>query len=167
MALKNTNSRLGTANNLESGGTYDLLMISYPNGFPEGQILFNIDVTPRKITGVQKVAQTFLKLLLTSKGSNVIYPNQGTAFSNLTTNSNIVSNDRILYAELNSAVEDAAGQTKQSLNTIGSDTASMLDRVEVIGLDVGEDSIVMFLNLQTLDGISANIAVPFPELDLQ
>lgn len=167
MALKNTNARLGTASNLEAGGTYDLLMISYPSGFPEGQILFNIDNTPRKITGVQKVAQTFLKLLLTSKGSNVIYTNQGTIFPNLTTNGNIVSNDRVLYAELNAAVADAVDQTKQCLNTVGSDTSSMLSRVEVIGLDVGEDSVVMFLSLQTLDGVSANIAVPFPELDMQ
>ena len=43
----------------------------------------------------------------------------------------------------------------------------MLSRVELIGLDVGVESVVMFLNLQTLDGVSANIAVPFPELDLK
>lgn len=167
MALKNKNKRIGTTTNLESGGSYDLLLVGYPDGFPEGRVLFNIDVTPRKVTGIQKVAQTFLKLLLTSKGSNVIYPSQGTVFPNLPSLYNILLNDGILYAEISAAVNDAAGQTKNSLNTVGSDTSSMLDRVEVIGLDTGTDSVVMFLSLQTLDGVSANIAVPFPELDLQ
>lgn len=167
MSIKNTNRRLGTSNNLETGGTYDLLMISYLNGFPEGQIQFSIDSTPRKVTGVQKVAQTFMKLLLTSKGSNVIYPMQGTAFTGLAVNSNIVSTDTVLYAELAATIRDAEAQTRKSLNTVGTDTASMLSRVELIGLDVGVESVVMFLNLQTLDGVSANIAVPFPELDLK
>lgn len=166
MAIKNTNPRIGTSRNLESGGTYDLLMITYPDGFPEGQIKFDIDVTPRKITGVQKVAQTFLKILLTTKGSNVVYPSQGTRFQSLAAGSNIVQNDTVLYAELSEAIRDAETQTRLSLNTIGSDTASMMGRVDLLGLDIGDDSIVMFLSLQTLDGTAANIAVPFPELDL-
>lgn len=166
MAIKNTSPRIGTATNLETGGTYDLLMITYPDGFPEGRIKFDIDSTPRKITGLQKVAQTFLKLLMTTKGSNVIYPSQGTVFPTLTVGSNITGDDATLYAEISTAVQDAVQQTKTSMNTVGSDTASMLDRVEVVGLDVGEDSVVMYLSLQTLDGIRANIAVPFPELDL-
>lgn len=166
MAIKNTNPRIGTGRNLETGGTYDLLMITYPDGFPEGQIKFDIDVTPRKITGVQKVAQTFLKLLLTTKGSNVVYPSQGTNFQSVASGSNIVVNDTVLYTELAEAVRDAEDQARRTLNTIGSDTASMLSRVELVGLDVGDDSIVMFLNVQTLDGTTANIAVPFPELDL-
>lgn len=166
MAIKNTNSRIGTTNNLETGGTYDLLLITYPDGFPEGQIKFDIDMTPRKITGVQKVAQTFLKLLMTTKGSNVIYPSQGTEFPTIAVSSNITSDDATLYADISAAIQDAAQQAKTTLNTIGTDTASMLDRVEIIGLDVGDESVTMYLSLQTLDGVRANIAVPFPELDL-
>lgn len=166
MAIKNTSPRIGTSTNLETGGTYDLLMITYPDGFPEGRLKFDIDVTPRKITGVQKVAQTFMKLLLTSKGSNVIYPDQGTAFNSLSSNSNIVSNDRVLYSELTAAVQDAATQTRTAMNTIGTDPASMLDRIEIAGLDVGDESITMFLVMQTMDGVSANLAIPFPEFDL-
>ncbi len=166
MAIKNTNPRIGTSRNLETGGTYDLLMITYPEGFPEGQIKFDIDVTPRKITGVQKVAQTFLKLLLTSKGSNVVYPSQGTSFPILAANSNIVDNDTVLHSELSEAIRDAENQARLSLNTVGSDPASMMGRVDLLGLDIGRDSVVMFLSLQTLDGVTANIAVPFPELDL-
>ena len=50
MALANKNPRIGTASNLATGGTYDILMITYPEGFPEGQIGFGFDVTPRKVT---------------------------------------------------------------------------------------------------------------------
>lgn len=166
MAIKNTNTRIGTAINLESGGTYDLLLISYPDGFPEGQLLFNIDNTPRKITGVQKVAQVFMKLLMTSKGSDVIYPSRGTSFPGLALNANIVRGDTVLYSELIEAVRDAESQTRATLNSARGDTASMLDRVEIIGLDIGEDSVVMFLRMQTLDGVTAKLAIPFPELDL-
>lgn len=166
MAIVNKNTRIGTASNLESGGTYDLLMIRYPDGFPEGRLLFDIDMTPRKITGIQKVGQTFLKLLMTSKGSNVIYPAQGTVFPSLALNSNITQNNTALLSELYSAVKDAESQTKRSLNTVGSDTASMLRKIDVIRLDTGEDSIVLYLSMETEAGASASLAVPFPELDL-
>lgn len=166
MAIKNTNPRIGTSSNLETGGTYDLLMIRYPDGFPEGRLAFDIDITPRKVTGIQKVGQTFLKILMTTKGSNVVYPAQGTVFPTLAINSNITQANTALYSELYSAVKDAESQTKRSLNTIGSDKASMLRRVDIIRLDVGDDSIVLYLSLETEDGTSANLAVPFPELDL-
>lgn len=166
MAIKNTNPRIGTTKNLESGGTFDLLLIKYPDGFPEGQLLFDIDMTPRKITGLQKVAQVFLKVLMTSKGSDVIYPNRGTNFPSLALNSNVIENDTVLYAELTSAVKDAEGQTKAALNSAKGDTASMMDRVEIIRIAVSQDSIVMFLYMQTLDGTKAKLAIPFPELDL-
>ena len=166
MAIANTNTRIGTSSNLESGGTYDLLMIRYPDGFPEGRLMFDIDMTPRKITGIQKVGQTFLKLLMTSKGSNVIYPAQGTVFPSLALNSNITMENTALYSELYSAVKDAESQTRRSLNTVGSDTASMLKKIDIIRLDTGEDSIVMYLSLETEAGASASLAVPFPEIDL-
>ena len=166
MAIRNTSKRIGTSSNLESGGTYDLLMIRYPDGFPEGRLSFDIDMTPRKITGIQKVGQTFLKLLMTTKGSNVVYPNQGTVFPSLAINSNITVANTALYSELISAVRDAESQTKRSLNTVGTDKSSMLRKVDVIRLDTGEDSIVMYVSLETEDGTSANLAVPFPELDL-
>ena len=166
MTILNKSTRIGTSSNLETGGTYDLLMIRYPDGFPEGRLLFDIDVTPRKITGLQKVGQTFLKLLMTSKGSNVIYPFQGTAFPSLAISSNLTADNTALYSELYSAVKDAESQTKVSLNTVGSDIASMLRRVDVIRLDSDGDSVILYLSLETEDGASANLAVPFPELDL-
>lgn len=166
MAIANKNARIGTASNLETGGSYDLLMIRYPDGFPEGRLAFDIDMTPRKVTGIQKVGQTFLKILMTTKGSNVVYPDQGTVFSTLAMNSNITQASAALHSELYSAVKDAESQTKRSLNTVGTDKSSMLRKIGIISLDTGQDSIVMYLSLETEDGMSANLAVPFPELDL-
>lgn len=165
MAIKNTNSRIGTASNLPKGGTYDLLMITYPDGFPEGQIKFGIDDTPRKITGVQKVAQVFLKILLTTKGSDVIYQNRGTNFPSYTINANRLDDDAVLRSEIVSTINDAAAQTKAAMNS-SSDPASQLASVQLAGIDVIDEAIILYAQLTTKDGVSAQIAVPFPEVGL-
>lgn len=159
-------SRIGTSSNLPQGATYDILMITFPDGFPESQLKFDIADTPRKVTGLQKVAQMFLKILFTSEGSNVLYPKQGTRFSELTVNANITTNDTIFLAELNSQIKIAEGQVKAILNTRGSDLASQLESMSVLGLDVGNESVVLYLRMLTKAGAQAQIAVPFPELDL-
>ena len=66
-------NRLGTVNNLEVGGTHDLLLIKVEGTFPEGKINFAFYDVPMKITGLQKVVQTFLKILLTTKGSDPFF----------------------------------------------------------------------------------------------
>jgi hypothetical protein len=164
--MTNVKSRIGTTTNLPQGATNDLLVISFPGGFPESQLKFNIDDTPRKITGIQKVAQLFLKILFTSVGSNVIYPSQGTNFQLLTINANITTNDTIFISELNSEIKSAEGQVKAILNTNGSDTASQLDSITVLGLDVGNEAVVLYLRILTKAGAQAQISVPFPQLDL-
>lgn len=161
-----TRSRIGTPSNLPQGATHDLLMISFPGGFPESQLKFNIDDTPRKITGIQKVAQTFLKILFTSKGSNVLFPSQGTNFSNLTVHANINSDDTIFLSELTSQINSAESQVKSILNTQGSDPASQLETMTILGLDTGKESVILYLRMVTKAGAQAQIAVPFPELDL-
>lgn len=158
--------RLGTLVNLPQDGTYDLLVIKFENGFPEGLLKFDIDETPRKITGLQKVAQFFLKILFTSTGSNVLYPSQGTNFQSLTINANLLENDNVFTAELLSEIQSAEGQTKRILN-IGADVASHLDSITVLGLDTSTESVVLYLRLITGAGARAQVAVPFPELDLK
>ena len=165
MAIKNTNKRIGTATNLVSGGTYDLLMITYPDGFPESQLLFDIAETPRKITGIQKVAQTFLKILLTAKGSDLIYPNRGTSFSVYTNNANRYAAEPTLMAELIDAVSDAEGQTKAAMNS-DRDPACQLSSATVAGMDTGETSVLMYVQLITNAGETAQVSIPFPQTDL-
>jgi phage baseplate assembly protein W len=166
MSVLSFNSRIGTTSNLPTGATYDLLLISFPDGFPQSQLTFTIDNEPRKVTGVQKCAQMFLKLLFTSKGSNIISPNQGTYFSNYIKQANKIGSDNTLTSEIQAQVRDATSQTQAILNVSGSDTASQLASITVLGLDVGDESIVMYLSMVTKAGVTASIAVPFPQLDM-
>ena len=164
MAIKNTNSRIGTTTNLPSGAKYDLLMITFPDGFPESQLLFAIDMTPRKVTGIQKIAQVFMKILFTTKGSDIIYPGRGTNFSSYTINANIVTADQILQANLIESVNDAKTQTQILSN--GYDPASSLADATILGIDVGQESVVMYVQIVTDSGVTAQLSVPFPQLGL-
>lgn len=157
-------SRIGTPSNLENNGTYDLLMITYDAGFPEGQIHFGLDDTPRKITGIQKVGQTFLKTLLTTKGSDPFRPSRGTNFPKIAVHSNKVVNNTVLTSELAECIKDASSQTSAYLNTRSGDLSSQLASIELLGLDITEEHVIMYLYLLTKSGNKARLAVPFPEL---
>lgn len=161
-----TSNRLGTTTNLEVGGTYDLLSIKVEGTFPEGKISFGFYDVPMKITGLQKVAQVFLKTLLTTKGSDVFYPERGTEFPELAVGSNSIYNDDTLLAELTSAINDATEQTINSLNVNTSDQSSCLYSVEILGMDRISEGIVVYLQMQTLAGELASISLPFPEFGL-
>jgi len=159
-------SRLGTNYNLPAGATYDILLIGFPDGFPNSMLTFEIGDDPKKITGIQKVAQIFLKILFTDIGSNVLYPNQGTNFQRLTVNANVVSNDTVFTAELVSEINSAVSQTKGILNGASTDLASQLQSVDIIGMDVSQEAVLMYLRLTTVAGAFAQVAIPFPQLDM-
>lgn len=161
-----TNTRVGTPTNLQPGGSYDLLMVTFKDTFPEGQIGFDLYNTPMKITGLQKVAQIFLKTLLTSKGSDPFNPDRGTVFPQLTVNANRTLDDVTLLADIRDSVADCVAQVQNYLNVSIVDTSSALDTVEVLGLDAVEEGIVLYLHLTTLAGELAAVAVPFPEFGL-
>lgn len=161
-------TRIGTPSNLTTGATYDLLLITYANSFPEGQINFDLDDTPRKVTGVQKVAQLFLKILMTTKGTNVLRPNEGTAFSEYTINANRTGVDAELYTIIKSEVSSAEKQVKYILNnSLNTDLSSQLYSVKTLGVNVDMESITMFLQLTTMAGETAQVACPFPQLSLK
>lgn len=163
----NFNQRIGTTSNLPTGATYDMLFISFPGGFPQSQLVFELADTPRKVTGLQKVAQMFLKILFTHKGSNVVFPNQGTYFSDYVVNANRVEDsDTALISDLTQQITDAQSQCQYILNTTDSDTASQLKSVQLLGIDVSKESIVIYLRILTNAGAGASVAVPFPQLDL-
>lgn len=161
-----SSTRLGTAVNLSEDALYDLLLIKFEEGFPEGLLKFDIDETPRKITGIQKIAQMFLKILFTSKGSNLLSINQGTNFSILVSNSNITTEDSVFVSEINTEIRSAESQVKRIMN-IGKDLASQLESITILGLDTSRESVVLYLRMVTLAGARAQVAVPFPELNLK
>lgn len=159
--------RLGTSTNLPAGSSYDLLLISTNEGYPEGKLTFEIANTPRKITGVQKVAQLFFKMLMSRKGSDPIHPNAGTSFYDYAVGTNRTGVDTNIYSALINEVADAEQQVKYILNGAGYDPSSQLDNITVLGVDSSKESIVLFVKLVTIAGEQASISIPFPQLDLQ
>lgn len=164
--MATTISRIGTRSNLEDGGTHDLLVMGFANGFPRGYVSFEIGDTPRRITGVQKVVQTFLKILLTSRGSDPIRPNAGTEFTNYVRNANIGTDPEETEMLVRDSIQEAEQQTKATLNSAREDTASQLDSLDILFIETSEDSINVGLKVLTLSGEAAAIAVPFPQTDL-
>jgi len=159
--------RLGMDSNLEVDGKYDILFMDFSEGFPVGKVSFTMTDTPRKITGIQKVAQTFFHILMTTRGSDALRTDKGTNFSAIALYANRVGIAASIEAQLIDEVNDAAAQVKYILNSSGSDTASQLNRVQVLAIDVGEESITMFLYLITNAGERAQVAIPFPQLDMR
>lgn len=159
-------NRLGSISNLGSGGTYDLLMIKVDGEFPEGKVTFAFYDVPMKVTGLQKVAQVFIKTLLTTKGSDLFYPNKGTFFPLLTIGANINTDDPTFFSDLTETIKDASNQVRGMMNVNTADLSSTLDTVEVLGIDRVNEGIFIFLEMTTLDGKGASVALPFPEFGL-
>lgn len=160
------NIRVGTSTNLQQGGSYDLLLVKFLGSYPEGQITFGLYDTPMKITGLQKVAQVFLKILLTTKGSDPFYPQRGTIFPSLTVGANLLTNDATFISDLKEAIDDGSTQTKECTNAYNEDLSSCLDTVQILGLDTIPEGVTMYLAVKTLAGEQASIALPFPEFGL-
>jgi len=160
------NIRIGTSTNLQVGGSYDLLLVKFLDSFPEGQIGFGLYDVPMKITGLQKVAQLFLKILMTTKGSDPFYPQRGTYFPSLVVGANLLTDDSTFLSDLKDSIEDGGTQTKECINVYNSDASSCLDSVQVLGIDKVPEGVLMYLSIKTLSGEEASISLPFPEFGL-
>jgi hypothetical protein len=167
MALQRTSDRLGITENLPNGSTYDLLLISVSEGYPVGEVSFKFEDTPRKITGIQKVAQIFVKILFTQKGTDVLNPTLGTQFPEICISANRTSNDATFLSDVSTAIKDAESQARNILSSPLGDTDSQLDKVVIQSLEVDTESLIMYVQLVTLAGETASVAIPFPELDLR
>lgn len=165
--IDQTISRIGTADNLPNGSTYDLLLIKVDGAYPVGQVTFAFENTPRKITGIQKVAQVFMKILFTQKGSDVLKFTLGTIFPDLCIGANRTSNDASFLSDVTLAIKDAEAQTRDLLSSTSGDLDSQLDKVVIQNLSVDTESLTMYVQIVTVAGETASIAIPFPELDLQ
>ena len=160
-------TRIGINVNLPESATYDMLLVRTPEGYPVGQLHFELETTPRKITGIQKVAQFFLKILFTQKGSDVIHASQGTNFPNLCIGVNRTRNDPLFLSSVATAIRDAEAQTKHLLAT-GTDTSSQLDKIIIQGLNTNSvESLELYLQMVTKAGEKASVAIPFPTLDMK
>ena len=161
------NSRLGTVTNLEQDGTYDILSLSFPKGYPNGAISLSWGNNPRRTTGVQKVAQAFVYCLFTTKGSDPIKPDFGTGFTEYLAFSNIAGASGEVTAEIIDAVEDAERQIKLLFGSNRNDRASQLRSAEVLHVDAREDAITLHVRIITKAGERAAVAIPFPQTNLE
>lgn len=162
-----TYTRLGTSTNLEFDGTYDVLMFEFPKGYPNGPLNLAFGNNPRKVTGVQKVAQALAYCLFTTKGSDPIRPNFGTEFVSMALASNISSDPADMTREVISSISDAEKQVKILLNGSGRDKASQLDSARLIVIDSQPDGVTVMIRIVTRAGEKAAVAVPFPQTNLE
>lgn len=157
-------SRIGIDVNLPTSATYELLLVTTPE-YPVGQVGFQFENTPRKITGIQKVAQLFLKVLFTQKGTDVLYPAYGTAMPSIIYGANLQLDDTDTYLALTDAVSDAEAQVKY-ITGYNSDPASTLTQAQPAGFNSTQELVSLYIWIQTAAGENASIAIPFPQLDL-
>ena len=167
MAVQRTIDRLGVSENLPNGSTYDILLVSVTGGYPVGEVKFQFETTPRKITGIQKVAQLFMKVLFTQKGTDVLNFNLGTQFPQLCIGANRTSNDAQFLSDVAQAIKDAEAQTRNILASLLGDTDSQLDKVVIQSLEVDGESLTMYVQVVTVAGETASVAIPFPQLEMK
>lgn len=154
-------ARVGNSENLKQQDRYDLLLLSFPDGFPNSKLEFTLGDNPRKITGLQKVVQVFIKCLMTGTSSDPIYPKQGTDFSNFVWYSNITQNTVSARAAIVSAVKQASDQAKAILNSYLYSAESQLESVEVLDAVQGSETTIIKVRILTKAGTDAPIALPF------
>lgn len=160
-------TRLGTVSNLEADGTYDILLFEFPKGYPNGALNLSFSNSPRRTTGVQKVAQMFTYCLFTTKGSDPIKPNFGTEFTSNALSSNISKDPDLLTRDIIADIRDAERQAKILLNTSNRDKASQLESAGLITVDAKEDGTTVVIRIITRAGEKAAVAVPFPQTNLE
>ena len=161
-----TISRLGIDVNLPTNATYDILLVQTPN-FPVGVVTFGYSKpSSSAITGIQKCAQFFLKILFTTQGSDLVNPAYGTDLPNLLIGANANLTSPELSATITNAVKDAVSQCRALLNTTNNDAASSISTVNVLSIDQPTvDTFTIRLQLITLAGETGLISLPYPLLD--
>ena len=159
--------RVGNSENLKERDRYDILLFDFPDGYPNSKLDFVFGATPRRISGVEKVVQIFVKCLLTSQGSDPIRPSHGTAFGNYIRYANVATFDVAeVKTMINTSVKDATDQAKAILNSVRYSKESQLDTVKILGISQGRDGTAINLRVLTRAGRYAPVAIPFTSTGL-
>lgn len=161
-------ARIGNTVNLENNSRYDILTYDFPEGYPTGMIALGFGKTPKRISGIEKVSQVFIKTLMTYRGTDVVSSTRGTEFPSFTGTRNLqVSDLTEISADIRDAISDAESQAKSILNVPTEGLTSQLDSVQIINVDQFEDSTNINVRLITKAGETAPIALPFTSLGLK
>lgn len=161
-------SRIGNTVNLDSTSRYDLLIYDFPEGYPTGLVSLGFGKTPKRISGIEKVSQVFIKTLMTFMGSDVVHSNRGTDFPSFTGSRNLQSTDLAgIKGVITDAIAQAEAQAKSILNVPTEGLTSQLSSVTVVGVTQQDDSTSINVRIVTKAGESAPIALPFTSLGLK
>ena len=167
------NTRIVKDINLAEGGLYDVLYLDLVDGFPDSKLVFSLVSTPesiategvsRRITGLQKLVQQFLRVLFTSRGSDVLRPNVGTSMPDIARYSNIGHRfelENMIRSEIASASIQVADITASL-----SSPYEILQEASLIDIDIGQVSISVGITVLSLAGDKASIFAPFPRFEL-
>jgi hypothetical protein len=167
------NTRLIKDYNLPTDGSYDIFFMDLVEGYPDGKVVFSLATTAegsslegvsRRVTGVQKTAQLFLKILFTRAGSDPLYPNRGTYISDLIRTGNMHSEgemDGFVRQEVSSASEQVIALTSSAPNA-----GERLASAELTTMDIGVNMVSIGIRVITEDGEFASVYAPFPRFDM-
>lgn len=168
-----SNTRLIKDVNLAEDGLYDILFMDFVEGYPESKIVFSLASTAegstlegvsRKVTGIQKLVQQFLKLLMTKVGTDPLRPERGTNFPDVLSHGNLHST-----GETDGMVKGAIATAAEQLASITSDRGSVYEQLqsaELTGLTVGVNAVSINIQVTSVAGEGASIFTPFPRLDM-
>ena len=117
----------------------------------------------KKSAGIVKLANMFLKLLYTIKGSNYLDKNEGTAFVRIFDMA--TSDEDALVSRVHMAVEDAAGQIEYNQSLYEVPTDERLKRAYISAFSVtqdgkGNNNINMAIGLEVESGLTTQVQLP-------
>lgn len=161
-------SRISSTVNLEKNSRYDLLIYDFPDGYPTGTIELGFGKTPKRISGIEKVSQVFLKTLMTFTSSDVLNPMRGTDFPSFAGTRNLQATDISgINGEIQDAILQAESQAKSILNVPTEGLTNQLESVKIAGISHVGDTTNINVRLITKAGETAPIALPFTSLGLK
>ncbi len=126
---------------------------------PEGEVLVNLGLgtSGSVCTGAQKMAQTFIKLFLTDKGSVMYDEAAGTDFRKSVRNG-AVHDDVTLESYFRFAVMDILNYL--STQPTPEDKDEVLEEAKLTSYDLIGDSIILHIELVSLVGTTRSIIIP-------
>lgn len=167
------NTRVVKDINLAEGGLYDILYLDLVDGFPNSKLIFSLASTAesvsaegvsRRVTGLQKLVQQFLRVLFTSRGTDVVRPSVGTSMPDILRYSNI-GNRAELENMIRSEIASASTQVADITSTLSSEY-EVLQEASLIDLEIGQVSISLGISILSAAGDEASLIAPFPRFDL-
>ena len=108
-----------------------------------------------KVTGNTKLAQRFIKFLLTPTGSEAVGATSGTGLPSLIGSN--VNDQAFLKAALAKAVDDAATQVKA---ITGAADDARLENARILRLEFGVDRVDVYVEVVSTDGTATAISLP-------